>query len=228
MNTWKRLRSKSAMSWHRKLISFGLVFLVPSSLIAQETSGVLLHGNGEISVNGAQFKDSTALMAGDVVQTGATGFAYISSTGLSSTVESNSTVRIQAGGISLDGGNLSMATSKGTTVFARDFTIAPATPQWTEFYVTRSGGSIHVFARKGNVTVSCGGNTATVKNGEQVSRDDGPNCGMVDPQEGGAPAAAKGPIMNSKTAQYTALGVGVGLTIWVLAHSDNPVSPSVP
>jgi len=168
-------------------------------------------------------------MAGDVVQTGATGFAYISSTGLSSTVESNSTVRIQAGGISLDGGNLSMATSKGTTVFARDFTIAPATPQWTEFYVTRSGGSIHVFARKGNVTVSCGGNTATVKNGEQVSRDDGPNCGMADQaQEGGAPAAAKGPILSSKAAQYTALGVGAGLTIWDLVQSDNPVSPSVP
>ena len=46
--------------------------------------------------------------------------------------------------------------------------------------------------------------------------------------QGGAPAAAKGPILDSKAAQYTALGVGAGLTIWVLAHSDNPVSPSIP
>ena len=197
--------------------------------MAQVTGAALLHGNGALLVNGAQFKDSTALMPGDVVETGATGLAYISSPGSSSTVESNSIARVQPGGFSLDGGSLSVATSKGTSIFARDFTIAPATPQWTEFYVTRNGGSIHIFARKGDVTVSCGGNAATVKDGQQVSRLDAPNCGMDPPQQGGgAPAGAKGPILSSRAAQYTALGVGAGLTIWVLLQSDNPVSPSVP
>jgi len=171
-----------------------------------------------------------ALMAGDVVQTGATGVANVSSSGSSSTIESNSLIRIQAGGFSLDLGGLSVATSKGTSVSARDYKIVPVTPQWTEFYVTRSGGSIHIMARKGDVTVSCGGNTATVKESEQVSRNDAPDCGADPPPQegGGAPAAAKGPILTSKEAQYTALGVGVGLTIWVLLHSDNPVSPAVP
>lgn len=217
------------MPWHRKFVSLGLAFLVPCFLIAQETIGALLHGNGMISVNGAEFKDSMALMPGDVVQTGANGVANINSSGSSSTVESNSLIRIQTAGISLDLGGLSVATSKGTGVFARDYKIVPATTQWTEFYVTRSGGSIQIMARKGDVTVSCGGNTATVKESQQVSRNDAPDCGAdPPPQAGGAPAAAKGPILTSKAAQYTALGVGVGLTIWVLAHSDNPVSPSLP
>jgi len=212
----------------RKFVGLALVFLIPGSLFAQEASAALLHGNGMISVNGAQFKDSTALAAGDVVQTGDTGFGYISSSGSSATVESNSIARIRAEGISLDRGSLSVATSKGTSVYARDYKIAPVTSQWTEFYVTRIGGSIQVLARKADVTVSCGGNTATVKEGQQISRNDAPDCGVDPPAQGGAPAAAKGPILDSKAAQYTALGVGVGLTIWVLAHSDNPVSPSIP
>lgn len=217
------------MPWHRKFVSLGLVLLVPCFLIAQESMGALLHGNGAIMVNGAEFKDSMALMVGDVVQIGASGVANISSSGSNSTVESNSLIRIQTGGISLDLGGLSMATSKATSVFARDYTIAPVTPQWTEFYVTRNGGTIHIMARKGDLTVSCGGNTATVKESQEVSRNDAPDCGADPaPQGGGAPAAARGPILTSKTAQYTALGVGVGLTIWVLLHSDNPVSPSVP
>lgn len=220
------ISSYSAML--RKLVGLGLALLVPYSLIAQEASAALLHGNGMISVNGTPFKDSTALAAGDVVQTGATGFGYISSSGSSATIESNSIARIRPSGISLDHGSVSVATSKGTNVFARDYKIAPATSQWTEFYVTRSDGAIQVLARKGEVTVSCGGNTATVREGQEVSRNDAPDCGVDPPAQGGAPAAAKGPILDSKVAQYTALGVGAGLTIWVLAHSDNPLSPSIP
>ena len=217
------------MPWHRKLVSLGLLFVVPCALIAQETIGALLHGNGMISVNGAQFKDSTALMPGDVVQTGATGLAYISSSGSNSTVESNSLIRIQPGGFSLDLGGLSVGTSKGTNVFARDYKIVPATSQWTEFYVIRSGGSIQIMARKGDLTVSCGGNTATVRESQQVSRNDAPDCGADPPQAGGgAPAAAKGPILTSKKLEYGAFGAGVGLTIWVLLQSENPVSPSRP
>jgi hypothetical protein len=197
--------------------------------MAQVSGGVLLHGNGALLVNGAQFKDSTALMPGDVVETQETGLAYMSSPGSSSTLESNSIARIQAGGISLDRGNLSVATSQGMSVFARDFTIAPATPQWTEFYVTRHEGTIQIMARKGDVTVSCGGNTATVKVGQQFLRNDAPNCGFQQTGGGGgAPAAATAPILTSRTAQYIALGVGGGLTLWVLLQSDNPVSPSGP
>jgi hypothetical protein len=217
------------MPWHRKLVSLGLLFLVPCSLVGQEPIGALLHGNGAIIVNGAQFKDSTALMPGDVVQTGATGLAYISSSGSNSTVESNSLIRIQTGGMALDLGGLSVGTSKGTSVFARDYKIAPANPQWTEFSVIRSGGSIQIMARKGDVTVSCGANTATVRESQQVSRNDAPDCGADPPQvAGGAPAAARGPILTSKTAEYAAFGVGVGLTIWVLLQSDNPASPAIP
>jgi hypothetical protein len=211
----------------RQMISFGLMWLIPYSLCAQEPSGALLHGNGAVSVNGSQLKDSTALMPGDAVQTGETGFGYISAPGSSATIESNTIARFQAGGISLDRGSLSLATSRGMSVFARDFKIAPATGDWTEFYVTRSNGSIQIIARKNSVVVSCGANTATVKQGQQISREDAPDCGIL--QKGkGAPAAARGPIINSEILEYSTLGAGAALLGWTLAQGDNPVSPARP
>jgi hypothetical protein len=114
------------------------------------------------------------------------------------------------------------------SVFARDFKITPLASGWTEFYVTRVSGSIQIIARKGDVTVSCGASTSTIKQGQEISRNDAADCGVMAKSGGAAPAAAKPPLITSSTAKYAALGAGGGLLLWSLAHSDNPVSPSVP
>ena len=212
----------------RKLIAHGLVLLVPISLVAQETSTAMLHGNGDVSVNGAPLKEASAVLARDVIQTGQSGLAYLSAAGTSLNIESNTLVRLQAAGLSLDRGSISVATSSGTRVFTRDFTISPVTAKWTEFYVTRSNGSIQIMARKNSVVVSCGANTATLNEGQQISRNDAPDCGIAMAGSGGAPPAATGPIFTSTTVRDVALGVGGGLLLWTLLQSDNPVSPSVP
>ena len=67
-----------------------------------------------------------------------------------------------------------------------------------------------------------------MKEGHEFTREDADNCGML-ATKGGAPAAAKGPILISGTAKWAALGVGGALTIWSLAaHTDDPVSPDMP
>jgi hypothetical protein len=212
----------------RKSIAHGLVLLVAISLVAQETSGAMLHGNGAVSVNGAPLKDSSAVTVGDVIQTGETGLGYLSATGTSLTIESNTIARLQTSGLSLDRGSVSVATSAGTRVFTRDFTIFPAAGKWTEFYVTRLNGSIQIIARKNSVVVSCGANTSTLNEGQQMSRNDAPDCGIAMAGQGGAPPAATGPIFTSTTVRDVALGAGGGLLLWTLLQSDNPVSPSAP
>ena len=211
----------------RNLLVWYLVLLMPCSLMAQETSGALLHGTGMVSLNGSQLTNSLAVTVGATIQTGATGLAYLSAPGSSAVIESNTIVRFRTEGLSLDRGSVSLATSKSMPVFARDFTIAPTSPAWTEFYVTRVDGAIQIVARKNDLIVSCGANTATVKEGQQLSRNDAPNCGLAQ-HSGGAPSAATRPVLDSPAAKYTALGVGGGLLVWALAHSDNPVSPSKP
>ena len=143
-------------------------------------------------------------------------------------VESNTIVRFQSGGFALDRGGVSVATGKGVSVFARDFKITPASSDWTEFYVTRASGSIQITARKNSVTVSCGSNSSTLREGQQISRDDAADCGLVSKRGAGAAPAARAPILDSRWAEAGGIGAGGALLGWVLAHSDDPVSPSGP
>jgi hypothetical protein len=211
----------------RKLMSCGLILLTPCVLLAQETSAAMLYGTGSVYVNGAQVTNSLAVTSGDVIQTKDTGAANLSAPGASVVVQSNTIARFESGGLALDRGSISVATGKSMPVFARDFKITPASGAWTEFYVTRASGAIQIIARKNAITVSCGANTATVKEGQQISRDDAADCGIAQ-KRAGAPTAAHGAILTSPWVEYGALGAGGGVLIWALTRPENPVSPSVP
>ena len=211
----------------QKTLVWLMVLLTSVALVAQETATAVLYGTGSVYLNGAQVSNSSAVGAGDVIQTKETGAANINAPGSSVVVESNSIVRYRPEGFSLDRGNISLATGKGSSVFARDFKITPASGGWTEFYVTRTNGSIGILARKGSVTVSCATNSVTVKEGQQISRDDAPNCGLISKANGAAPAA-RGPIITPTTVEYGAIVGGGSIAAWAMFQSDDPVSPSVP
>ncbi len=211
----------------QKFIGGCLLLVMPGVLSAQNTAAAVIFPAGTVYLNGAQLNNSSAFMTGDVLQTRENGAANINAAGSSAVVDSNSIVRFQTDGFSLDRGSISVATGKGMSVYARDFKIAPASGEWTQFYVTRSSGTIGIIARKNSITVSCGANTATVKEGQQISREDAPSCGLVT-KGSGAPAAVKGPILTSDRAAWGALAAGGILTTWSLSHSDDPVSPKDP
>jgi len=211
----------------QKKIAACLLLLMPAVLSAQNTAAAVIFPAGTVYLNGAQLSNSSAFMTGDVLQTRENGAANINVAGSSAVVDSNSIVRFQADGFSLDRGSISVATGKGLSVYARDFKITPVSGEWTQFYITRSSGSIGIIARKASVTVTCGSNTSTVKEGQQISREDAASCGLIT-KGNGAPAAVKGPIITSDRVGLGALVVGGGLTIWVLAQGDDPVSPTKP
>jgi hypothetical protein len=211
----------------RRFVAVVLLLVMPASLSAQTAGTSVIYATGTVFVNGAPLTNSSALMPGDVVQTKDNGAANISAAGSSIVVDSNSIVRAQADGFSLDRGSISVATGKSMSVYARDFKITPAAGEWTQFYVTRSSGTIGIIARKGAITVSCGTTSSTVKESQQLSRDDAPSCGLVT-QGKGAPAGAKGPILTSSKAQWTALAAAGILAAWALSHDDDPISPDGP
>jgi len=211
----------------QKKIAACLLLLMPAVLSAQNTAAAVIFPAGTVYLNGAQLSNSSAFMTGDVLQTRENGAANINVAGSSAVFDSNSIVRFQADGFSLDRGSISVATGKGLSVYARDFKITPVSGEWTQFYITRSSGSIGIIARKASVTVTCGSNTSTVKEGQQISREDAASCGLIT-KGNGAPAAVKGPIITSDRVGLGALVVGGGLTIWVLAQGDDPVSPTKP
>jgi hypothetical protein len=211
----------------RKIVSGLMVMFLPLALSAQTAGTAVVYGTGSVYLNGAQLTTSSAVTTGDVIQTRENGFANLNAAGSTVVIESNSIVRVQGDGFSLDRGSISVATGKGASVFARDFKITPVSNNWTEFYVTRSSGSIGIIARKNDVTIACGSGSTTVKQGQQISREDAANCGLM-ARGNGAPAAAKGPIISADRAMYGGLAAGALLTGWSLAHSDDPVSPHKP
>jgi len=205
-----------------------LVLLTSAALCAQEAGTAVLFGTGSVYLNGAQVSNSSAVSGGDVIQTKENGAANINAPGSSVVIESNSIVRYRADGFALDRGNISVATGKGVSVFARDFKITPAAGGWTEFYVTRTNGGIGIIARKNPITVSCGATSTTVREGQQISREDAANCGLL-AKSNGAPTAAKGPLVTQSREEMGALAAGGILAGWALAlHNDEPVSPAVP
>ena len=164
---------------------------------------------------------------GEVIQTKDTGAANLNAAGSSVVIQSNTIVRFQSGGLALDRGSVTVATGRGLSVFARDFKITPASNNWTEFYISRASGVVQIIARKSGITVRCGANTSTIKEGQQLSREDAANCGLVD-KTGGASPAAKGPILDSTWARDAGIAAGGGLLLWVLTKCEDPVSPSSP
>jgi hypothetical protein len=215
----------------QKRITWGLLLFTPWMMLGQESVGTgvgVVYGTGQVYLNGAQLNNSGTVTPGDVVQTRENGAANVSAPGSSMVIQSNTIVRFQNGGLSLDRGSVSVATGKGMSVFARDFKITPASGDWTEFYVTRASGVIQILARKGNVNVTCGANTSTIREGQQMSRDDAADCGIAQKRGAGAPSAAKGPLITSQTAEYVAMGAGGALLIWTLTRQENAVSPSKP
>lgn len=213
----------------RKIVCGFLILFTPFALLAQETGAAVIYGTGSVFLNGAQLANSSAVTLRDVVQTRDNGVANINAPGATVVVESNTIVRFQSGGFALDRGSISVATGKGFSVFARDLRITPVSGDWTEFYVTRTSGSIQILARKNDVTVNCGTNSSTtVKQGQQISRDDSGDCGLADKPGTGAPTAARAPILDSRWVEYGGLGAGGALLVWVLLPGDNPVSPSGP
>ena len=209
-------------------IMASILFLTVSTVVAAHAQTGVVYGNGSVFVNGAQLTNSSAVMPGDVIQTKDAGVAQVSAVGSSATIQSNTIVRFQSGGLALDRGTISMATGKSSTIFARDFKITPVSGSWTQFDVIRASGAIQILARKNNVTVSCGtGAPTVVKEGQQISRDDGADCGLAARQTG-ATSAAKGPILASPMAEKVAIGAGAGLLGWALFQADDPVSPFIP
>ncbi len=210
----------------RKILAGGLATLMPVAM-AQNTGVAVVFGNGEIYLNGAQLSNSNAIVVGDVVQTKENGSGMISASGSSVNLDSNTIVRFQGQSVALDRGAVKVASGQQMSVNARDLQIVPVSKQWTQFYVTRSSGTIGIIALKNDVSVNCGGASVTVKEGHQLSRDDADNCGLMSKGKG-APPAASGPVATSPRVAAAALALGGGLAVWAIWHCDDPLSPDNP
>jgi len=210
--------------------------IVPASLFAADSGAAMLYADGAAWLNGSHVPKSSAIFAGDLLQTRSDSAANIHAPGSSITVLGDSLVQFEGASLKLEHGGVSVSTSKGVATSAGDVRVAPATSQWTEFNVTDTDGTVRIAARKGDLTVTDDSGTVTLAQGQETTRDEqSDQSNQPDNKDkknkkravGAAPAAAGG-ILNSPVAVGVGAAAIVGVTTWVLLQSSSPVSPSNP
>jgi hypothetical protein len=212
-----------------------LLLSVPGSLWAADSGAAMLYANGAAWLNGAHVPKSSAIFAGDLVQTRTGGAANIHAQGSSITVLGDSLIKFDGASLDVEHGGVSVSTSKGVAATAGDVRVAPAGNTWTEFNVTDVDGTVRIAARKGDLTVTDGSGTVTLAQGQETTRDEQSSQPDNDKDKkkrkrrgaGAAPAAAGG-ALNSPVAIGVGAGAIAGVTIWVLTRNDDPISPNKP
>jgi len=223
----------------RGMVSCVLMILFPGSLFAADSNAAMLYTSGAAWVNGMHVpRASSAIFTGDLLQTRSDSVANINESGSSITVHSDSLVQFQGVSVDIQHGGVTVSTSKEIAATAGDVKVTPASNAWTEFNVTDVDGTVRIFARTGDLTISDGKNVVTLAQGQDTTKPETTDTGDNDqPKTGkkkdrkraaGAIPAAGGGILSSPYAVGIAGGAVIGLTTWVLIKSDNPASPTRP
>ncbi len=227
------------MAAFRKLVSCVLLLIFPGSLIAADSGAAMLYTDGAW-LNGGHVPQSSAIFAGDLVQTRPDSAANIHAPGSSVTVLGDSLVEFEGSSLKVEHGGVSVSTSKGLAATAGDVRVAPvSSASWTEFIVTDTDGTVRIAARKGDLSLTdADGKVTLLAQGQDKTLDE--QSDQTDQssnnskkknkkrEAAGAAPAAGGGLLDSPIA----VGVGgaaiVGVTVWVLLQSDNPLSPASP
>jgi hypothetical protein len=221
------------MSALRGMVTGVLLVLFPFSLFAADLNAAMLYTSGHAWVNGSHVpRSSSAIFSGDLLQTRSDSIANINQPGSTVQVLSDSLVQFEGSSVKIDHGGVRVSTSKLMATTAGDVKIVPASSAWTEFNVTDVDGTVRIFARKGDLTVSDGKETTTLAQGQETTRDESSDSSAKSrknkKQQAGATPGATGGVLNSPIA----IGIGgaavVGLTAWAIFHDDDPVSPAKP
>lgn len=216
--------SESAL---RRVVCWVMLAITPASVIASDEAAAMVYCKGTVLLNGNPLPDSSAIQAGDSLQTAEDSIATITANGTSVIVEPGSSVKFAGNSLSLEQGSISVASSIGLITTAGIASVTPASGVWTEYEVTNINGTIEMRARKGNLNVNCGKETASLPEGARIGSDPSGKCSRD--RRSGAYPPASGDILSSPYLKYIAAATGTGILIWLLwPDPQQPVSASQP
>ncbi len=220
-------------AWH-KLVCRAMLFILPASLMAQDSAQAMLHNEGGVLLNGAPAPKSSAIFLHDLVQTQKGNWAKIDADGSAVTVQPETIVRFDGDELVLEHGGLQLNTSRRMKVRVDCMTVIPVTQEWTRYDVIDVDGRMMVAADQNDVKIHYQGAAArrsktvafsdvTVHQGAQAEREE--RCGSAKPTEG--LAAVKATLDTPWAIGAGTVAIGV-LTCWALCRGGEPASPSKP
>ena len=222
---------------YSKILACMLIVIFPSAMFAADSPTAMVYSHGTALLNGNSIARSSAIFSGDLVQTNADSVANINASGSTVLILNDSLVQYEGSTLKLEHGGVTISTSKLLATRAGAVTVSPAAGVWTEFEVRDVDGRVQIAAQKGDLTISDANGNMTLAQGQQTTRDEGlpqddsqgnPESKKKKKRAAGTIPGATGGVFNSPIAIGVAGAIIVGGTAWVLAQSDDPVSPSRP
>lgn len=212
----------------RAVLSWLMVFVLPASMFAADSSAAMLYTNGTAWINGGSVPKAQAIFSGDLVQTKTDSLANIKATGSNVMVFSDSLVQFEGNALKLEHGGLNIGTSRNMGAQVGGLKVVPASSSsWTEFEVRDTDGAVKIIARKGDLKLIDASGTTTLAEGQETSRDESQEKGNKNKKRrgGGAVPAAGGGVLDSPVAIGVGIGVIGGVAAWALLQDDEPLSP---
>jgi hypothetical protein len=222
----------------RGFLWLAMVALVPLPVLGQTPlqgpPAAILHTQGGVWVNGAEARDSTAIFAGDLIETKPTFSASLTLDGTEVMISAESIAKFDGDIMELDHGAVAVGTSKSFKVRVNCLKVVPVVNEWTQYEVSDLNGTVHVAAKKLDVNVEHAihgkpsaepqsSQEGSVHESQEKNYDESELCGAA------APPSSAGSGLNPK---WIAAGAGgAALLILILAHSGGgktSVSPSSP
>jgi hypothetical protein len=231
---WK-FDSGMSVSVLRYFLCWIMVVLCPLTLMAADTGSAVLHSEGGVWINGFEISGTTAVFPGDLLETKPGFAANLDAEGSSILIQPESIVKFEGNFLNLEHGGVSVGTSTSMGVHVNCIKVEPVSTAQTQFDVTNVSNTVQVAARKNDVNIIESSilhkaspqrgpsHSATVREGQQATRDESAACGA------GLPPGVSGPALNGKWLEIGG-GAAVAGTILCLLFctSSPPISPSQP
>lgn len=219
----------------RHIFCLPIIAVLPALLQADEAPTAMLLSSGTgVLVNKNAPPPSTALFAGDLIETQKNAVARIEASGSAANINPETLVEFKGNELVLEHGSLSVNTTHGLRVRVGCLTLEPGNnAQWTHYDVADVDGKVTISALKNDVIInagpgrleSAGSAGSTVREGQQITREE--KCGG---HRDNSPIAVTGGG-NAMSSPWViggaAAGIGI-LTCVVLCRGSgpSPISPS--
>jgi hypothetical protein len=206
-----------------RLLVWFMIVLLPASAMASEAVGLMTVNGSVLLDRHAVTPGSSAIFAGDRIDTKAGGKALVTRPGASIVVQEKSSVVVGSNGISLDSGTVMVSARQGIVAKVDNATITIRPGEPGKFLARRIDGELQVLTLEGQIYVSDGQEQTPVP----------ATKGVALPTDKSAGQAGKGLSWLSNAdigiLIVVAAAVTAGVTLGIVnAENSKPASPSVP
>jgi hypothetical protein len=226
-----------SVSGARKVVSWAMLILTPTCLLAADTGSAIVHSTGGVWVNGSEVTDSTTIFAGDSLETKPGFVANLDAQGSSVLIQPESIVKFQGDYLVLEHGSVDVGTSTSMSVHVNCIKVDPLTQARTQYDVKDLSGKVEVAAITKDVNITKSGSlpktspknaatlSTTVHEGQTDTRYETSVCGASTLPHGAG---------NTVNTKWLEIGGGAGGGVAVLclilckSKSKSSISPSEP